>query len=176
MISERTQQPIWKIEHELKKLAILSLYLYACLGAIFLYTDSVLREHGVTYEYWGFAAIKALLLAKFMLIGDTLHLDKSLKHKAMVYSVLLKSLVYLGFLILLSGIEELVVGLIHGRSAVHSVEEIANGSVLQFVASCFLLWLILIPVISIRQLDALLGEGVLYRAFFATEGPSAKVR
>jgi len=139
-----------------------------CFGAIILYTIAVLRAHGADYEPWGFAAVKALLLAKFMLIGDALHFDRNLKHKPMVYSILSKSLVYLGFLILLSFIEEIAVGLIHGRSLTRSVAEIADGSVVELVTSCFLLWLILVPVVGIRQLDNFLGNGVLHRAFFGT--------
>ena len=81
---------------------------------------------------------------------------------------MLKSLVYLGFLILLSFIEEIAVGLIHGRSLTRSVAEIADGSVVELVTSCFLLWLILVPVVGIRQLDNFLGNGVLHRAFFGT--------
>src|SRR5262249_39476248 len=111
-----------------------------------------------------------------MLIGDALHFDRNLKHKPMVYSILLKSLVYLGFLILLSFIEEIAVGLIHGRSLTRSVAEIAGGSVVELVTSCFLLWLILVPVVGIRQLDNFLGNGVLHRAFLRHGGPTSLIR
>ena len=61
---------------ELKELLILSLYLYVCLGALIIMKSAILNSVGVEFDLWGIAAIKALLLAKFMLIGKALHLGE----------------------------------------------------------------------------------------------------
>ena len=53
----------------MKTYAGLAVYLYICFGAILLYKAAVLGEHGIGYTPYGLAAIKALVLAKFMLLG-----------------------------------------------------------------------------------------------------------
>ena len=62
-----------KFVEEFKAMAALAAYLYVCFGAIILFKSAVLREAGIHYEIWGLALVKALILAKFMLIGRMLH-------------------------------------------------------------------------------------------------------
>src|SRR3984957_17441770 len=54
---------------ELKEFAILTVYLYVTLGAVILMKTAVLHDAGVSFAPWGIAIVKALLLAKFMLLG-----------------------------------------------------------------------------------------------------------
>jgi len=55
--------------HELKEIAILTVYLYVTLGAVILMKVAVLHDAGISFVPWGIAAVKALVLAKFMLLG-----------------------------------------------------------------------------------------------------------
>ena len=100
---------------ELKEYAILSLYLYICFSAIMLYTSAVLRAHNIDYEPYGLAAAKALVLAKFMMIGNVLPLGRAFERRPLIYHILFKSAVFLAVLGVLSVLEELIVGVIRGR-------------------------------------------------------------
>jgi hypothetical protein len=68
---------------QFKEMAALALYLYICLGAVVLLKAAVLQDVGVNFTIWGIAGVKALLLAKFMLLGrerksvDDLEIDHS---------------------------------------------------------------------------------------------------
>ena len=155
-----------KMGHELKGFAIISAYLYICFGAVLFYKSAILHAYGVDYEPYGLALVKSLILAKFIMIGDVFHMHKAYKRKPLVYSLILKSFIYLVFLVLLSAIEEAFVGVVHGRSVVAAVSEIGGGTWPQLLATCVLLWLIIVPFVAIRQINEVIGDGQLQRIFF----------
>ena len=97
-----------KIGHELKEYAAISLYLYVCFGAVLLYKASVLQARGIDYAPYGLAAIKALILAKFMLLGHAARLGERYRRKPLIYPVLHSSFVFLALLVALSVVEEAV--------------------------------------------------------------------
>jgi hypothetical protein len=152
--------------HELKQYAVIFVYLYVCFGAILLYKYSVLEARDIAYVPYGLAVIKALILAKFMLIGHAAHIGERYGQKPLIYPVLYKSSVFLILLVVLSVIEEAVSGLIHGRTVAESVSKIAGGTWLQIAAASLLLWLILLPYFGFRQIGEVLGKGKLRRMFF----------
>ena len=157
---------IHKISGELKHYAVLSVYLYICFGSIILYKTAVLQGYGINYEPYGLAAVKALIMAKFMLVGNMLHKGEIIRRRALVYTIIYKSLGYLGLLVVLSLLEEVIAGFMHGRSAAESISGSAGGTGLQIIATCLLLWLILVPVVTVQQVMAVLGKDRLYQMFF----------
>jgi hypothetical protein len=166
---------IHKLGHELQQYTVISLYLYACFGAILLYKASVLHAEGIDYAPYGLAAIKALILGKFMLVGRAMHIGERYRHKPLIYPVLHKSFAFLAFLIVLSVIEEAVSGAIHGRTAHDSFSEIGGGTWLQIAATAVLLWLILLPYFAFQQIGEVLGHGSLRRMFFAEGGQATRL-
>jgi hypothetical protein len=155
-----------KLAHELKEYAGISLYLYVCFGAILLYKESVLEAHDLSYAPYGLAAAKALILGKFLLIGQAIHLGERYMHKPLIYMVLYKSVIFLIVLVALSFVEEIVVGAIHGRTAAETISEIVGGRWLEIALTCALLWLILLPYFASQQISEVLGEGRLRQILF----------
>ena len=62
-----------RAEHELKELAIISAYLYVTLGAVILMKTAVLHTEGIAFAPLGIAIVKAVVLGKFVLLGNLLH-------------------------------------------------------------------------------------------------------
>jgi hypothetical protein len=58
-----------KLRHELIQYGLVSVYLYICFGAMLLYKSALLHAQGIIYTPYGLAAVKALILAKFMKPG-----------------------------------------------------------------------------------------------------------
>jgi hypothetical protein len=54
---------------ELKEYAIIAAYLYVSFTAIMYLKSTILRAYGVEFAPFGFAAIKALISAKFVSVG-----------------------------------------------------------------------------------------------------------
>ena len=155
-----------KLGRELKEYAVISLYLYICFAVILLYKTAVLQAHGVVYAPYGLAAIKALILAKFMLVGQATKLGERYREKPLIFPILHKSLIFLVLLVMLSVIEEVVAGALRGRSVATSLSEFAGGTWLQILAETLLLLLILLPYFAFRQIGEYLGTGSLRRMLF----------
>ena len=150
-----------KLGHELRQYAVIAAYLYVCFGALILYKTAILRGEGVSYTPFGFAAIKALILGKFILMGHAAGLGDRYQHRSLVHVVARKSLLFLVMLLVLSVVEELVVGLIHGRTVAASLSEFAGGRLPETLASCVIVLLILVPYMAFREFAVVLGEGSL---------------
>lgn len=146
-----------KLWRGLRQYASIFVYLYVCFGAVLLYKTAVLRGHGVSYAHFGLAAVKAMILAKFMLVGHELRIDARLDRGRLIYVIASKALLFLSLLIVLSIAEEAIVGLLHGRTILDSVAEIGGGTLPEILATSLLLLLILIPYSAFRELSEALG-------------------
>lgn len=151
---------------ELKELAALSIYLYICLGAVLLFKSATLREVGIDYTIWGIAAIKAVILAKFMLLGSMLNLGKKYAEKPLIWPTLHKSLMFLILLLVLTTLEELIMGWIHRRSLMDSLTHVVGPTFYQGLAVSFIMFLILVPYSAFTSLGEALGEHEVFRLFF----------
>ena len=158
--------------HELKEMAILALYLYVTLGAVILMKTAVLHSAGISFTPWGIAAVKALVLAKFMLIGRAM-IGERFNDRPLIWPTLHRSFAFLVLLIVLTVIEEVLVGLFHQQSVAASLGELTGAKLYETLAGYIIMLLVLIPYIAWGVLDAVLGEGRLARMFFVDRGWAA---
>jgi ABC-type sugar transport system permease subunit len=158
---------------ELKEIAILTGYLYVTLGAVILMKAAVLNDAGISFTPWGIAAVKALVLAKFMLLGRAMKIGERFHDRPLIWPTLHKSFAFLVLLVVLSIIEEVVVGLFHHQSVAASLGELTGAKLYETLAGIAIMLLVLIPYIAWGVLDEALGEGRLARMFFAEGGRGA---
>lgn len=147
-----------RLAHEAKAFAALALYLFVCFAAIYNLKAAILAEEGVAFAPLAVAAVKALILAKFVMLGEAMHLGEMLNDGPLVIVVFRRSLIFLALLIVLSVIEEAVAGLIHGKDAREALRELAAGRTWEILASCLLLWLVLMPYLGLRHIARHLGD------------------
>lgn len=155
-----------RARHEIESFSIAAIYLFVCLGALQLHEDAVLRASGVRLVPLAFAAVKALILAKFLLVGEALRIGRRFDTKPLIVPLVWRSLAFLLLLVVLTIVEELVVGLFHGESVANILAGLGGGTWLQRLAACLVLWLVLVPYFAFRLVGAALGQGVLHRMFF----------
>ncbi|MFL5281379.1 MAG: hypothetical protein ACJ8AW_10370 [Rhodopila sp.] len=151
---------------EFKAFVVLSLYLYICLGAVILYKSAILSSVGIDFTIWGIAAIKAMVLAKFMLLARMLHIEQHHRNKPLIWPICNHAFVFLLVLLALTTIEELVIGALHRRSVIDSLGHVVGSSVLQAGATCIIMFLILAPYSAFICLADALGEREVFRLFF----------
>jgi hypothetical protein len=135
-----------------------ALYLYVCLGAILLYRAAILGEHRFGAVPYGTAAIKALVLAKFVLLGEAARLGERMAPRGLVAAIAQRSILFVALLAGLTLVEEVVVGLVHGEAALASLSAFVTGRWAEIGASSLLLWLVLIPYAATQHLRAAMGE------------------
>jgi hypothetical protein len=160
-----------KVLDEAKAYGIIFAYLYICFGAILFYRDAVLHADGIPYADYGTAVVKAAILGKFMLLGQNARLGERWKLMAPIpaFAILRKASLFLILLVTLTLVEEAVLALIHGRGIVSALSEVAGGNWQQRIATCLLMWLILMPYFIIRKIAEVLGPGVLRRMLFSRQ-------
>src|SRR5476649_2250334 len=155
-----------KIVGELKELLQIALYIYVCLGALLLYTASIAGASSIGFAHLGYAAVKALVLAKFILLGHWLHLGEGGGKRLVIYSVLYQAIAIWGLLIVLSLLEQFGEGLFHGRSLSAGIAEVRHNSLSRVLVQSLVLLLVLFPYVALRQLSAIMGPGKLNKIFF----------
>jgi hypothetical protein len=165
-----------KFVEEFKAMAALAAYLYICFGAIMLFKSAVLHDVGIHDEIWGIAAIKALLLAKFMLLGRMLHVGKRFRDKPLIWPTLYHALMFLIVLLVLTTLEELIVGFIHGRAATDSLNHVVGPIFFEGLAVCLIMFLILVPYSAFTSLSDVVGERETVRLFFVSRDVDGAVR
>lgn len=150
---------------ELKEFLIITVYLYICFAAIIYLKASILQAHGIAYAAFGVAFAKALICAKFVLVGRMFHLGERFKSLPLIWPTLHKSIIFLVFLLILNALEEVLVGLIHHRDVANTVAGLYGGTLDQLIATSFVGLLILFPFFAFQSLGELLGERNLVRVF-----------
>jgi hypothetical protein len=170
-----------KAVSELKEFVVVALYLFICFGALLLFKAAILEREGVSATLSGMAVIKAMILAKFILLGRAMHVGDRHRDRPLIWPTLYKSLAFLVLLAVLTAIEEIVVGLIHGRTVMQSLAELGGGSRDEALVTCLIMYLILLPYFAVGALGEVLGEGRLSRLFFVdrhgnvADGPPRKL-
>ena len=150
---------------ELKEFLIVTVYLYICFGAVIYYRAAILHAHGIAYASFGIAIAKALICAKFVLVGRMVHLGERFKQLPLIWPTLYRSFAFLVFLLILNALEEVLVGLVHHRDLADIVADLYGGNRDQLIATSFLGLLVLFPFFAFQSLGELLGERNLVRVF-----------
>lgn len=150
-----------RLRQELRDYAVAALYLYVCLGALLLFEGALQREEGVSSVHFGLALGKALILGKFMLIGEAARIGARRESRTLLQLIVRRALSFLVLLVALSVAEEFVVGWVHGRSAAETLAEYGRRSPLELFATVLLMGLVLVPYIAAREVSRALGPGGL---------------
>jgi len=115
-----------------------------------------------------------MLLAKFMLVGRAMKIGERDSTSPLIWPTLHRAFAFLVLLIILTIIEEAVVGLFHHRSIAASLGELAGVRLEETLAGYLIMLLVLVPYFAFRVLGEALGEGRLARMFFVEREPMAR--
>jgi hypothetical protein len=83
---------------------------------------------------------------------------------------------YLIVLLILTTVEELVVGIIHQRTVVESLQHVVGPTFFQGIAVSLIMFLILVPFSAFTCLSDALGEREIFRLFFVERSVDEQVR
>ena len=155
-----------RISTEMKEFVVIAVYLFVCFTAVAFLKAAILHAHGIDFAPFGFATAKALIFAKFILLGRALSIGEQFKTYPLIWPTLHKSFAFLVLLMVLNVIEEVVVGLIHHRTILDSIADIGGGTIEQMIATSVIMLLILIPFFAFHTLGEIVGEDNLIQLFF----------
>jgi hypothetical protein len=159
---------------EFKEFWILSLYLFIFLGAFTLYRRMVLAEFGVTYLHYGIALIEALVIAKVVLIGRAIGLDRLCERGGgpLIIPVVLKSAIFALLATLFAVLENVVEGLIRKKDWASIASNGFGIGSLELFARVVMLFVSFIPFFAFWEIGQFLGRHKLIEMFFSRRRPS----
>jgi hypothetical protein len=163
--SQRRSVKLFLLDEGRKFLSIF-LYLSIVFGVLVLHEWVVLSSEHLTYRFYGFALINALILAKIMLVAEGLHFAERFQGRPLVFPILYKAL---AFTVLLMGayvIEETAVGMFHGSSAAQAIPKIGGGTIGGIAAVTTIMCVALIPFFAFRELSRVFGDAELRDLLF----------
>lgn len=165
----------WKqrLIHELSAYLLYAFYLFIFFGLFTMYRRLIMEEYHLSYMHYGINLIKAVVLAKVIMIGDFLGLGHRFKGKPLIYSTLFKSAVFGLFVAVFSVLEHMLDGLLHGQGLMAGLTALLREGTDELLASSLVIFFAFLPFFAFRELQEQLGKDKMRELFF---GPGKKER
>ena len=168
MDDTNTKKAGWKqrIFRELIEYWSIVLYLAIFFGVFTNYRRLILAHYHISYEAYGFSVIKALVLAKVILVAESLRLGRGLEDKPLIVPTLYKGFLFTICVALFNVVESMIRGFIHGSGLMGAVSEFTGRFNDELFAGALVVFFAFIPFFAVRELGRVLGEGTISKLFF----------
>jgi len=154
-----------KVLNEAKKFLNMFLYFWIMLS-LFALHKYILVEQSRLGSDLGFALVNALILAKVMLVGETINLADRFKNQPLIYPIVYKSAIFSLLLIGFNVVEESARGLLKGETFAASIHELNGGRFGGILIISMIMFVALIPFFAFKEISAQIGPEKLYELFF----------
>ncbi|MDR3569586.1 MAG: hypothetical protein P4L43_16295 [Syntrophobacteraceae bacterium] len=154
-----------KVGRELAEYWINFAYLFLFFGVFTMYRRLVLAEYKITYLHYGYAFVKALVLAKVIMIGDFLGLARRLKSSPLIVTTLYKACVFALWVVIFNAAECMVDGLLHGKGLIGGFHMVGSN-LDEMLAGVLVVFFSFIPFFAFKELGRVLGTERIASLFF----------
>ena len=148
-------------------------YLTLLFAVFTSYRRLIMANFNIGYANWGISFLKALVLAKVIMIGGLVHLGRRLEHKPLILPTLFQSVLFTCWVTLFALVESTVRGLLHGKGMAGALEHLLSEGTQEFYAKCLVVFVAFIPFFAFKELGRVLGKGIIWGLFFR-KGPVAE--
>ena len=168
MNSTQKQRTGWrqKILHEIQEYWLITLYMAMLFAVFTIYRRLILAHYLISYEEYGFSVIKALILAKVVLVAEKLRLGRGWEDKPLIVPTLYKSLLFTLCVALFGVVESMIRSFIHGKGLTGAVDELMSQYTYEWLAEALVVFFTFIPFFAVRELSRVLGAGKISTLFF----------
>jgi hypothetical protein len=153
---------------ELKRYAIIVLYLWVLFALFSAYKRVLLHENGISVWNESFAIVNALIFGKVILIAQALSLGGNLRDRALVWTVLGKSLLFAAVLILFHIGEEAIRAWFKDLPLSTAVADFGGGTWPGLVTYAAIFFVALIPFFAMQEVSDALGADALWSLMFTS--------
>ncbi len=155
-----------KIFHELMEYWIIVLYLAIFFGVFTNYRRLILAHYQISYESYGFSIIKALVLAKVVLVAEDLRLSQRFEDRPLIVPTIYKAFLFTICVVLFSVIESVVGSFIHGKDLMGAIDDLVSQFNYEGLAGALVIFFAFIPFFAVKELEQVLGAGMIPKLFF----------
>ena len=155
-----------KIIHETKEMLLIFLYLSLFFVTFTTYRRLLMHEFGISYFHYGFALVKALVLAKVILLGQYVRFVRIFDDRPLIVPTLYKVVCFSIFTLVFEVLEHVIGGFIHGKDMADVYREIISAGRDELLARTLVVLFAFVPFFAISETGRVLGEGRLGALFF----------
>lgn len=148
----------------LRRFFFIFAYLWLLLSVYTLHNALVLTDWSLV-AHLGAATLKALVFAKFILIGEHLKLGSRAEHLPPIWPILIKSALFSLVLIGFNLAEEALLHWLRPHEAAGG-DGMDLGNVPAILSLTVMIFVALIPLFGIRELGRIIGEDGMFDLFF----------
>lgn len=172
MLPGTTRSLKQKALEEARRMLVITAYLWVLFSVFEVHRVAVLRgQHLPTSYRIGFSLINALILAKVILVADALHAGKRKAGTTMFAAVMFKSGILAMILVCFNVVEDVMVGLFHGKTLAESVPEVAGGGLEGQLLVGLMIFVVLIPFCAFEELRRAIGQDAFNDLLFRRKTP-----
>jgi hypothetical protein len=165
-----------KLSRELKQFIVIFLYLSLLIGTFNIYKWLLMAQYRVGYFVFGYTLIEALVLAKVIIVGESLGIGERFAHRPLIFPTLYKTLLFAFCVLVLGILEHLVTGFLHGHGLAGFWREVVRDRY-EFLGRILVMFVALLPFFAFRETMRTLGDVKLFDLFFrgraVDSGPSS---
>ena len=158
----------WKqrLFHELTEYWINFTYMAIIFSAVVFYRRLVLAEYGIHLDDYFIGVIKALVIAKVVMIAAFLRISRKFENKPLILPVIYKALFFTLFVMLFDITEMLIRGLIHNPVLTEVFSELKNHITSVWLGAALLIFFSFIPFFAFKELSRIMGVEKIRSLFF----------
>jgi hypothetical protein len=148
------------ILHELTRYWLIVLYMAVFFGAFASYRRLLLAHYGISYEDYGIAVIRALVLAKVVLVAETLRLGRGYEEKPLIVPTIYKTFLFTVCVAVFDIAEGLVRGFLGGLGSIGAVDDVVSRFNYEWLSRALVVFFAFLPLFAVGELRRVLGKGV----------------
>jgi hypothetical protein len=145
-------------------------YLTVFFGAFTWYRRLILAHYGIAYLHYWISLIKALILAKVIMIADLLGLGRRFENKPLIVPTMYRTVVFTVFVAAFAILEHTIGGLLKGKGLAGGFYEFKSEGWYELLARCLVIFFAFIPFFAFKELGRVLGKGRIVDMFFRKKG------
>jgi hypothetical protein len=134
----------------------------------------VLHEFGISYFHYGFALVKALVLAKVILLGQHVRFVGIFDDRPLIFPTLYKVVWFSLFTLAFEVLEHVIGGFLHGKDLAAVYREIISTGRDELLSRTLVVLFAFVPFFAITETGRVLGEGRLSALFFKRRATTTK--
>jgi hypothetical protein len=168
-----------RVIDELTEFCIIVGYLWLLLVVFHLHRFAIMRELNTAYRMdfrIGLALVNAVVLGKVILAAEHFRLGDLFKDQRLVYSILFKSAAFAVLLLVFDVLEEVIVGLVHGKSLAQSIPQLGGGGLEGKLIVCLVAFVTLIPFSAFTEIRRVIGMDNVRAVVLAKRAPSVQTQ
>lgn len=154
-----------KVLHEFTLFWLYSAFFAFFFSAFHLYRSLILKEYDIQFVHYTYSIVEALILAKIILIGQTLHLAERFSNKSLIYPTFYKAIIFSLLTLAFTVGEHFLLGYIHGEKLSEVWQRLLSLDIYQILAKALVMFFVFLLFFAFLEIGRVLGEGKLYNLF-----------